>query len=530
MEPSIIIRNGRIVDGTGCPWFKGDVGIEGDRIFGVGDLSEFKAEVEIDARGLVVCPGFVDVHTHSDTSFLVNPRADSKIMQGVTTEIVGNCGNSAAPITDFGKTYYSNSNRYDAIDWDWTSVAEYYDRLEANGLPLNVGTLIGHGTVRASVMGYEARAPSTGELEQMKGLVEQGMRDGAFGLSSGLKYAPGCYAETDEVVELCKVANKYGGIYATHLRNQALKVIEAAEEAIDIGRKTGIPVHIAHIKVRGRSVWGKGWNYLRIIEDARQEGIDVTFDQYPYDKCGSSASIPIWALEGGAESLLNRLRDPVHRKKIESEIPEHEDWVGPEYTIIGKFAPNSKYEGKNLADISKLRNKTPESTVCDLVLESNGHVRLLMHFGWEEEIRNFMKHHLMMVGSDGSSITTKEMGKPHLRNYGTYPRFISKYVLGQGIISLEDGIRRATSFPARRFGLFDRGILRQNMIADLVLFNPKTITDIGTYMDPQKHPKGIEYVLVNGTISVEKETFTGKLTGKTLKHKLLNSLARAKFM
>ena len=522
MGTSIIIRNGRIVDGTGNPWFKGDVGIEGEKISGIGNLSEFKADREIDAEGLIVCPGFVDVHTHSDTSFLVNPKADSKVMQGVTTEIVGNCGGSAAPLTELGKSFYSKrSARDEDIDWDWNTVAEYYDRLEAEGLPLNVGTLIGHGTIRANVLGYEARAPTEQELESMKELVDDGMKDGAFGLSSGLKYAPGCYAKADEVVELCKVVRKYMGIYDSHLRNQAVNVIEAADEAIDIGRKAGVPVQIAHIKVRGRSVWGKGWNYLRIIDEAREAGIDVTFDQYPYDRCGSTASIPIWALEGGDESLLKRLRDPEQRKRIEAEIPEHEDWVGPESTIITNFPPDRSYEGKTLAEISKLRNKTPESTVCDLVLETERRLGLQMIFGWEEEIHNFMVHPAMMVGSDGSSIAPYGVlgeGKPHPRNYGTYTRFIGRYVLKEGLLSLEDGVRRATSFPARRFGLYDRGILRVGMVADVVVFDPKTIMDTATYMNSQQYSKGIEYVLVNGAIAVENGKFTEQLAGKALRH------------
>jgi len=523
METRIIMKNGRIVDGSGSPWFKGDVGIEGVKISGIGNLSGFKTEREIDIEGLVVCPGFVDVHTHTDTSFLVNPKADSKIMQGVTTEIIGNCGNSAAPITELGKSFYSRRRTLDEqIGWDWNTVAEYYDRLESNGLPLNVGTLIGHGTIRADVLGYEAREPIKQELEQMKSLVEQGMKDGAFGLSSGLKYAPGCYAKTDEVVELCKVVRKYGGIYASHIRNQAAQVIEAADEAIDIGRRADVPVQIAHIKVRGRKVWGKGWNYLRIIDEARRAGIDVAFDQYPYDRCGSTASIPIWALEGGTESLLKRLNDPEQRKKIEAEIPEHEDWVGPENTIVTTFPPERSYEGKTLAEISKLRNKKPESTICDLVIETESSLGLQMIFGWEKEIRNFMVHHVMMVGSDGSSISPYGVlgeGKPHPRNYGTYPRFIGRYVLQEGLLSIGDGIRRATSFPARRYGLYDRGILRKGMIADIVVFDPETIIDVGTYMEPQQYPKGIEYVFVNGAVAVENGKFTGRLAGKALRHK-----------
>ncbi len=323
---SIVIKGGKVVDGSGNPWFLGDVAVARDRIAKVGALGKYEAEKVIDAKGLLVSPGFVDVHTHSDSSFIINPKADSKIRQGVTMEIAGNCGASMSPVTDLGKSFASRRLEELGIEWDWYSVAEYLARLEKGGMPVNLGILIGHGTVRSSVMGYEARAPSASELEEMKELVDQGMKDGAFGLSTGIKYAPGVYADTSEIVELSKVVAKHGGLYATHIRNQGGKLIES----IVIGREAGCPVHIAHLKVKGRTNWGKSFNMLRVMDEARDQGVDVTFDQYPYvaASTGAFAITPKWAREGGMESFVERLKNPEQRKKIEEGVTEQEDWTG----------------------------------------------------------------------------------------------------------------------------------------------------------------------------------------------------------
>jgi N-acyl-D-amino-acid deacylase len=520
---NIIIKNGRIVDGSGSPWFYGDVGVKGERIIHVGDLTRFEAERTVDASGLLVCPGFVDVHTHSDASFLVNPKADSKIRQGITTEIVGNCGDSAAPVTEMALGFLSKEYEEMGVECDWSTVDGYLRRLDAAGLPVNVATLIGHGTVRASIMGYDARDPTYEELEQMKVLVEDGMRDGAFGLSTGLKYAPGCYAKTSEVVELCKVVSRYGGIYATHIRNQGDHLIDSIDEAIEIGRKARVPVQISHLKVKGRGNWGKAGNMLRVIDDARRSGLDITFDQYAYN-AGSTAAFaitPSWAREGGTQSFLERLRDPEQRKRIEEGIPEQEDWTGSEKILVAKFEPDPSYEGKSLEEIGMLRGKSRESVMCDLLLEADGMVPLIIFFGWEKDIRDIMSHHAMMVGSDGSSLASYGAlgrGKPHPRNYGCFPRFLGRYVIGARLMSVEDGIRRMTSFSARRFGLKGRGLLYDGMFADITVLDPEKVIDTATFQDPHKYADGIEYVLVNGKIEVEDGRFTEQLAGKTLKH------------
>jgi len=352
---SVVIKGGRIVDGSGNPWFQGDVAVDGDKVVKLGALGKYEAEKVIDAKGMLVTPGFVDVHTHTDANFIINPKADSKIRQGVTTEIAGNCGNSMSPVTDLGKSFAARRLEELGIDWDWYSVAEYLARLEKGGIPVNLGTLIGHGTIRSSVMGYEARAPSASELEEMKGLVDQGMRDGAFGFSTGIKYAPGVYADTREIVELSKVVAKHGGLYATHIRNQGGKLIESIDESIVIGREAGCPVHIAHLKVKGRTNWGKSLNMLRVIDKARDEGIDVTYDQYPYlaASTGAFAITPKWAREGGVESFVERLKDPEERKKIEEGVTEQEDWTGSLKLQVCKFDPEPSYEGKSIAEIAE---------------------------------------------------------------------------------------------------------------------------------------------------------------------------------
>jgi N-acyl-D-amino-acid deacylase len=519
----LVIKGGKIVDGSGNPWFQGDIAVKGDKIAKVGALGKYEAQKLIDAKGLLVTPGFVDVHTHTDSNFIINPKADSKILQGVTTEIVGNCGSSMSPVTDLGKSFASRRLEELGIEWDWYSVAEYLARLEKEGMPVNLGTLIGHGTVRSSVMGYEARAPSTRELDDMKDLVDQGMRDGAFGLSTGIKYAPGVYADTQEIVELSKVVSKYGGLYASHIRNQGGKLIESIDEAITIGREAVCPVHIAHLKVKGRSNWGKSFNMLRVIDEARDGGIDVTYDQYPYvaASTGAFAITPKWAREGGMDRFVERLKDPEERKKIEEGVTEQEDWTGSLKLLVCKFDPDPSYEGKSIAEIAEIRGKSREAAMCDLLLEARGLVPLILFFGWDTDVEAIMTHHAMMVGSDGSSLAnygSLGQGKPHPRNYGTFPRFLGKYILKQKIMSLEDGIRRMTSFPALRFGLEGRGLLSASSFADITVIDPKTIIDNATFQDPHRYSDGVKYVIVNGTLAVENGKYNGSQPGRTIKH------------
>jgi N-acyl-D-amino-acid deacylase len=523
MKLDVVIKNGKIVDGTGNPWWRGDVGIEGEKIKVIGNLSKADKVQAIDAKGLFVCPGFIDIHTHSDLSFLADPRADSKITQGVTTELVGHCGASAAPLTELGKSFGEKEFEELGIQCNWSTVNEYLERLESSGLPVNVGTLIGHGTIRTNVMGFEARAPTEDELREMKTLMNQGMKEGAFGLSSGLKYAPGVYAETSEVIELCKVVAKYNGLYATHIRNQGNELIDSIEEAIHIGRETSVPVQIVHLKVKGRSNWGKSTHVLHIIRKARDEGLDITYDQYPYDAAstGAFAITPKWAREGGADKFLERLKNSDTRERIEAEIPNMEDWMGPENILVAKFNPDPNLEGKSLLEISKIRKKPPVSVMCDLMLEADSRVPVIMFFGWEQDIKNIMTDPHMMVGSDGSSLRPIGIlgkGKPHPRNYGCFPRFLGRYVYKQRLLTIEDAVRRITSLPAARMNLKNRGLIRPEMYADLTILDPAQLIDKATFQNPHKHSEGIIHVLVNGKQAIKDSKFTGELSGKTLRN------------
>jgi N-acyl-D-amino-acid deacylase len=401
------------------------------------------------------------------------------------------------------------------------------EKLEKIGLPLNFGTCIGHGNIRASILGYDARAPTNNELDMMRELVREGIIDGTFGLSSGLKYAPKYYAETHEIIELCKVVTEYGGLYASHIRNQGDQLVESVDEAIRVGKEAEIRVIISHLKVKGRDNWGKSSNILRIIEDSREKGIDVTYDQYPYP-AGSSNLIsrtPRWSREGGPDKLLERLRDPKLRAKIESEIVNSEDWYGPETTYVAGFEPDAIIEGKSLAEISEIREKPPVQVVSDLLIEADGFVPVISFYGWEEDVINIMKHNCMLVGSDGSSLSTYGVlgqGKPHPRNYGTFPRFLGKYVIREKTMSLEEGIRKMTSNPATRLGLKDRGYIKRNMMADIVIFDHKKLIDKATFENPHQYPIGIEYVIVNGKITVEKGEYKGMHNGKVLRHSFNN--------
>ena len=510
----VLIRNGRVIDGAGNPWFRGDVGVSGEKIAAVGDLSGSSATREIDAAGRLVCPGFVDVHSHSDTSFLVNPRAESKITQAVTTEICGNCGYS---------TWLSAALRDEpGASWDWKDLPGYFAALEAKGMPVNLGTLVGHGAVRSRVMGAEGRAPTTDELDAMREIVDQAMRDGAFGLSTGLKYAPGCYADIDEVAALAEAAGRRGGLYCTHLRNQGAALIESIDEAVEIGRRGGCPVHIAHLKVKGRENWGKARHMLAVIDAARADGMDVTFDQYPYPaaSCAAMAITPAWAREGGPGAFLERLRDPEQRPRIEAGVVEQEDWTGSQRILISNCPPDTSVEGKSLAELAEAAGKSREAVMCDLLDLAGERLRVVFFFGWEEDIRAIMAHPAMMVGSDGSSLSREGKlgeGKPHPRNYGAFPRFLSRYVLKERLLSVEEGVRRMTSFPAARFALFDRGLLRPGAWADIVVADPDRLADTATYEDPHQVAVGIAYVLVNGRVIVEGERFNGRLAGKVLR-------------
>ena len=534
----LIIKKGKIIDGTGNPWFKGDLGIKNGKIEKIGHLDLSKAEKTLDADGLIVCPGFIDMHSHSDISVFFNPKLESTIRQGITTSVVGNCGLSLAPVNPSRKGLLikeisSLLPPCEELKIDWCEFAEYLARLEGIGISANIATLVGHGTVRMAVMGLENRDPTSEELEEMKSLVAEAMEAGAFGLSTGLIYPPGMYSKTDELIELCKVVAKYGGIYASHIRSERAMLIEAVKEAITIGERAKIPVEISHHKAAGKPNWGKTKETLKLMEEARARGVDVTCDQYPYNAGMTSLAtlLPPWVHEGGMAKLLERLRSREEREKIRKEMEESpagwENFIadcGWENIYVSSVfsEKNKPLEGKNLAEIAKIRGQDEFTVLCDLLLEEEGRVSMVVFAMNEEETRRVMRSRLQMVGTDAwasAPYGVLNVGKPHPRFYGTYPRILGRYVREEGILTWEEAIRKMTSFPAQRLGLMDRGLLRPGMWADIVIFDPMKIIDKATYQDPHQYPEGIEYVLVNGRIVIEKGEHANIPAGKVLRLK-----------
>jgi len=518
----ILIEGGRVLDGTGNPWFWADVGIVGDRIEAVGRLRGSRADRRIDARGLMVAPGFIDIHSHSDFTVLVDRRAESKITQGVTTEVVGNCGSSAAPMSPEVRAYrerYMRAQLGEEFRFEWESMDDYMKLIDRDGVSLNIAPLVGHGTVRQNVMGFERRPPTDDELREMGRLVREAMEDGAWGLSTGLIYPPSCYAEKEEIIELARILADYGGVYFTHIRGEGDTLFDALREAIEIGERAGVPVEIAHLKASGRRNWGKTAEALRIIEEARGRGVDVTFDQYPYtaSSTGLTAYLPDWAHEGGTEKLLERLRDPECRRRIASEEGKLErDWDA----VMIAFAKNHpQYEGKTIMEVAKIEGKEPIEAVFDLLLSEEGQVNIVAHGLSEEDVRRVMRSPYMMVGSDGRAVSPRGilgLGKPHPRYYGTFPRVLGHYVR-EGVLTLQEAVRRMTSYPAQRLGLRDRGLLREGMKADITIFDPERVRDEATFKDPHRFASGIPYVLVNGKLVIDGYGHTGALPGRALR-------------
>jgi len=534
-DVDVIIRNGMVVDGSGNPWVRMDVAIKDGRIVRLGRSLPLTGDREINAEGRVVCPGFIDPHNHSDLSVLFNPRAESAVMQGVTTMIVGNCGISLAPVNperaELLKRHLSPFIPPGAeLKLEWRSFGEYLRRVEEGGCSCNLASLVGHGTIRIYVMGVERREPTVEELEEMKRLVAESMEEGALGLSTGLIYPPGMFSKTQELIELARVVARYGGVYASHIRGEGDTLIEAVEEAIQIGEEAGVPVQISHHKASGRPNWGRSAQTLRMMEEARMRGVDVTCDQYPYEAGMTSLAtlLPPWAHEGGLERLLERLRRPEERERmrrdIEQGVPGWQNWVrdcGWENIYISsvKTERNRRLEGKSLAEAAEIRGEDEFTALCNLLLEEEGAVLIVLFAMCEEDVRRILKHPLQMVGTDSWAVTP-HVGKPHPRFYGTYPRILGRYVRDEGLLRLEEAIRKMTSFPAQRFGLKGRGLIREGFYADIVIFDPKRVIDRATYKNPHQFPEGIEYVLVNGKPVVEEGRHTGILPGSVIRHGL----------
>jgi N-acyl-D-amino-acid deacylase len=536
----LIIRGGRVVDGAGNPWYRGDVAVSNGKITSIGKLAGLEAERVIDAGGLVVAPGFIDAHSHSNGTTLYYRQMESNVMQGMTTVVAGQCGSSSAPVNpDLRQEMEERLARILPPEVElkitWTTFDEYLKEEEKEGLGANIAHNVGHGALRVAAMGYEARDPTQGELERMKELTAEAMEAGAYGLSTGLIYPPGIFAKTEEIIELARVAARYGGIYDTHIRGEGKTLMKALEEAITIGEEAGIPVHISHHKAANKEVWGRSTDTLAMMEEARERGVDITADQYPYraGSTGLATLLPPWAHEGGMERLLERLRDPELRRRmrenIEEGLPGWENFAGElgwENIYVTRVITdeNKHLEGKNLREIREAREEPDECTsLFDLLLEEEGAAGMIIFSMDEGDVRRIMSHHLQMVGTDsGSSSTTGFMrrGKPHPRGFGSYPKILGRYVRELGVLRLEDAIRKMTSMPAQRFGILDRGLIRPGMWADITVFNPDTVIDKATYQNPHQYPDGIEYVIVNGVVTVDKGVYTGALAGKTLRKRL----------
>lgn len=527
----LLIRHGRIVDGSGRPAYRADVAVQGDRIVRIGNPGNARAKREIDARGLVVTPGFIDMLGQSEIYVLIDPRAMSKVMMGVTTEITGE-GDSIAPINDrLIKEQDDFLRRYD-LTIDWRTLDQYFKRLERQGLGVNLGTFVGATQVRAHVIGFDNRPPTTDELAQMKQLVADAMKDGALGLSTSLQYVPARFAKTDEIVELAKIARQHGGIYATHQRSEANALDESLKEVFTIARQARIPVEIWHLKTAYKKNWGRMPEVLRQISRARAQGLDITADVYPYiaGSTSLSACLPPWALEGGTEKMLERLRDARIRQQMKKEITaDSRDWEniylgsgGAGGVLIGSVVNREleSMQGKRLSQIAEEQGKEPLEALFDLILADHGQTGAIYFMMSEPDLLAAMKSPFVSFCTDSGARATDgplSGAKSHPRGWGSYPRILGRYVRDQKILTLETAVQKMTGMPAARVGLKDRGLLREGMFADIAIFDPKSVMDRATFEVPNQHPAGMAYVIVNGQLSVDGGKRTAALGGRPLR-------------
>jgi N-acyl-D-amino-acid deacylase len=495
----LLISNARVVDGTGNPWFRANVAIKDGRIAAIGKLPNATADRTIDARERIVAPGFIDVHTHIEGAVEKVPRGDNYLLDGVTTVITGNCGGSTLNLT------------------------EWFERLGKLGLGLNVGTLIGHNTVRREVMGTENRLATPDEIARMQALVERAMQEGAVGFSTGLIYIPGTYSNTAEVVALAQAAAKYGGTYASHMRDEGEQVIEAITEAVTVGKETGMPVQLSHFKIDNRRLWGSSDMSIALVQRFRREGVDVVVDQYPYDRSSTNLGIvlPSWALAGGAEQIKERLTNPEVRAQVVAETEAKLRSLGhPDYSYatIASYRTNPEFNGKTISEMNALlgRPRTVRSeieTVFEILL--NGGAQMVYHSMSNADVERILRFPFTAIASDGG-IREFGDGVPHPRSYGTNARVLAEFVRNRPVLTLEDAIRRMTTLPARTFNLRERGILREGAAADIVIFDPARVQDKATYQEPHQYSEGFDFVLVNGQVAVEDGKLTETRAGKPI--------------
>ena len=523
----LVLKNGRVVDGTGNPWFFGGVGVKDGTIVDVGKIGR-KSQETIDVGGRVISAGFVDGHCHSDLMVLDDPRSEIKLQQGVTTEVLGNCGMTPAPFArpnlDLLRTYVEPVLGRTGREWTWETVERYMNDLRGTKPSENVATYVGHGTLRIAVMGFEDRPASNEELDRMKRLLEESLQAGVIGLSLGLMYAPGNYASREEIAELCSVLPRYDGLLATHIRGEGNSLISSIEEVVWIAGRCGVPLQISHLKAAGKSNWGGVVRAMELLEDARAKGLDVTCDVYPYTAGSTTLTslLPPWALEGGVPQALKRLTDPGARKRIREELEhEHDSWdnlvasTGWDSVYVSSlnYSQHAGLEGKTIAEVSESRGVEPADCMMDLLLEQDGGVSIVFFHMAGVDVEQVVRWDRSLIASDSLH---DQAEKPHPRLYGTFPHVLAKYVREKKLLTLEEAIRKMTSFPARRFKLGRRGLVAPGYAADLVVFDPDTISDEATYKDPKRFPTGISHVLVNGSKVVEHGVHRGTREGTAL--------------
>lgn len=526
----LLIRNGKIVDGSGNPWFQGDVAIQGDRLVAVGRVPPGQAKREIDAKGLVVAPGFIDMHSHSDYLLLEDGHAQSKIRQGVTTEVLGE-GRSAGP---FKGKLTPRRAVVNGKEMRWDTLGGYFDTLEKSGISVNVASYVGLDNLWEGVMGASHERPLAEQRKQMKALLEEGLKDGAVGLSTMLAMPPGSLVTTDDLVELCRVVAKYGGIYSTHNRNEGTGVFEAVKEAIAIGERAGVPVDVIHLKIADQKLWGRMKELVALIEDARRRGVNVQANVYPYTRGNNNLAsiIPPWAHEGGTARLLERLKAPEQRGKMKKDIREGIPGWYNHYTAVGGdwgrmlISGKGPYEGltmdRVIATRIKEKEKPPDEldVLFDILIEEGGSIPTVYAHHTEEDMRLALVQPWCSIGSDGSAYAVEgplKRGNPHPRNFGTFPRVLGVYVRETKLLRLEDGVRKMTSLNAVKVGILDRGLLRPGNFADVTLFDPERVLDRSTYTQPFQYSEGIAYVIVNGQIVLERDKHTGARPGRALR-------------
>ncbi len=531
VEYDLIIKNGRIVDGTGRAAYNADVGIKGDRIARIGQLGNARARRAIDARGLIVTPGFIDMLGQSESNLLIDPRAMSKVMQGVTTEITGE-GESIAPVNERLIQENADFNRRYNLTIDWRTLGEYFRRLERQGSGINLGTYVGATQVREIVVGFDNRPPTPAELDEMRRLVASAMQDGAFGLSTSLQYVPARFAKTDEIVELAKVAHRYGGIYATHQRSEANALDSSLAEVFEIARRASIPVEIFHLKTAYKKNWGRMPEVLKRIEAARARGLNISADVYPYTAASTAltACLPPWALEGGTERMLARLRDAPTRQRIKRDImTDSNEWEniylgsgGASGVLIGSVVNREleNLQGKRIAEIAVQQKKEPLDALLDLIIADRGQTGAIYFMMSEDDLRAALRAPFVSIGTDSGARATDGPlagSKSHPRGWGSYPRILSRYVRDVRLLTLEDAVRKMTGLPASRVGLRDRGLVREGLYADLVIFDPQRVQDRATFAAPNQYAQGISYVVINGQLSVDNGQPTAALAGRVLR-------------